>query len=305
MRYYIILKYFPLLYFFSYFIRSSPYLDINVIFSVILVRKFEEKATDGTIKKTDDLLDCAPLEESENYNLEEEDPSIYTDEEDADRFCPRREWPDRALPKKSSVGPSPSSSALENKELTDYLLKAHHMHVDVLQQFGIDACEDYRASKAKNVLAKLSAEGAKKCTICGITVYDTQKLRKHIQLKHMGKTSHKCVRCGKYFSDSVTLKTHSKKHAQEGYDKICDTCGKAYPTTGKLNEHKQSHEGGKFACRYCAKVFNHKRNKDDHEKSCKKGPPDVIKANRVKCVLCGKDYAHKRDLKCHMNTDHE
>ena len=247
-------------------------------------------------------MDCAPLEESESYKLEEEDPNIYTDEEDADRFCPRREWPDRSLPKKFS---SSSSSALDNKELTDSLLKTHHMHVDVLQQFGIDACEEYRANKAKNVLARLCVEGAKKCTICGKTVYNTQKLKKHIKLKHMGKTSYKCEKCGKYFSDSATLKNHSRKHVQKGYDKICDTCGKAYPNTGKLNEHKQSHQAGKFVCRYCAKVFRHKRNKDDHEKSCKKAPSDVIKANRVKCDLCGKDYANKRYLKSHINKDHE
>ena len=91
---------------------------------------------DGSLVYQDNLLDVEPLEMSENYKLEEEDPSVYNDEQDADKFCPRREWPEKQLAKKKTlVAPA------EDSDLITSLLRAHHLHVDVLQSLGVDPCK--------------------------------------------------------------------------------------------------------------------------------------------------------------------
>ena len=84
--------------------------------------------------------------------------------------------------------------------------------------------------------------GTSKCSICGISYYNTQKLENHIKSKHLKKSSHKCNTCGQYFGDSQSLKVQKKKHAKGGYTLECEQYHKKYPSRGKLNEHKETHQ---------------------------------------------------------------
>ena len=45
-----------------------------------------------------DLVETAPLIKSPGYNLQDDDPGIFSDGDDFDKFVPEREWPDEALP---------------------------------------------------------------------------------------------------------------------------------------------------------------------------------------------------------------
>ena len=140
------------------------------------------------------------MKTTEGHSLDDEDSAIYSDAEDVDHFFPMKEWPDKALKKKTARSQAPHSD-----ETIKYLLQVHQIHVDILASMGVDACKEYRLSKVENVLSRPTA-GTTKCSICCISYYNTQKLKNHIKNKHLKKSSHKCAVCGKYFRDLQSLK---------------------------------------------------------------------------------------------------
>ena len=260
----------------------------------------------GYITNHDLLLDVAPLQKSDNYKLEEENPEVYTDSEDEDRFSPRREWPDKVWTKKKR-----KAAVQSTIELRESLIQGHHLAVDMLRKLGVDPCKLYKSTQHQNIMEKLISQGATVCTICGMELSTTENLKKHIKIKHIGKTNYKCRNCDKYFTDTATLKVHMKQHQEQGYSFQCGDCNRKFPSIGKLNEHKQTHSE-EFKCRYCQRVFKHKRNLNDHEKeSCRLRPEPQMQPQagptekKYKCTLCEKAYKYKRDLNKHVTQKHQ
>ena len=116
---------------------------LNVTFSSFLFSVKESVVTDetGEAHIERDLIETAPLVKSPGYSLQEDDPSIFSDGEDFDRFVSERELPDEALPSPPQPTPqpapqssSPGSQALTASEATiQSLLKSHHLQTDVLK----------------------------------------------------------------------------------------------------------------------------------------------------------------------------
>ena len=96
----------------------------------------------------DSLLSVAVLECMEEYRFEEEDPAIYTDDEDD----PRCEWPDKPMPVKQVQQPQPQVVA--NQAFIDHLMQQHHMNARVLESLGMDHCVEYRRSKVHSVFSQ-------------------------------------------------------------------------------------------------------------------------------------------------------
>ena len=240
----------------------------------------------------DTPLSCTALQTAEGYNLQDEDPAIYSDGDSPDIFQPRREWPDKPL----KTATSPISTAT-----IETMLKVHHTQVDVLKSLGIDACRRYKEQQAESVLARVRT-GMKICSICHVNFYSTQKLKAHIAKRHVQHTKHECPTCHKTYGDSQVLKIHMRSHNPAERRFECDQCDKKYTSVGKLNEHKKKvHEGvdaGPFTCATCAKVFAHRQNLKAHEPNCSQ-KSDRGEAQH-ECIFCGKRYRYKRDLTRHQ-----
>ena len=239
-------------------------------------------------------LAVKPLAKSASYDIAEEDPSVYSDEEDFDvGFVLRREWKEVPLPSKPKEGEDTFKYLAEAQ-------RAHDFHASLLATHGIDACKVSHLSKATTVLENVTKED-KTCFICHKELAGVQSLKSHIRKEHVGKTKHYCKPCDKYFAEASGLKIHNRKHGI-GAMFPCTKCPKQFPSIGRLNEHKGSHvpasERKDAQCKTCGKKFLNRRSYLDHVKWCGVDRP------RFQCHLCPKNYAHKRDLTGHIK-DHE
>ena len=201
-------------------------------------------------------LAVKPLEKSPKYDIAEEDPSVYSDEDDFDvGFVLRCEWND--------------------------------FHASLLAMHRIDACKVAKLSKATTVLENV-AKDDRTCNICHKGLADVQSLKNHIRAEHVGKKKHYCKPCDKYFAESSGLKIHNRKHGI-GAMFPCTKCSKRFPSIGRLNEHKGSHisasERSDAKCKSCGKEFVHRRSYLDHVKWC------GVDCPRFQCHLCRKNYA--------------
>ena len=250
--------------------------------------------SDGSLVSCSLPLTVKPLEKSPKYDIAEEDPSVYSDEDDFDvGFVLRREWKEVPLPSKPK----------DEDETFKYLAeaqRAHDFHASLLAMHGIDTCKVAKLSKATTVLENV-AKDDRTCNICHKGLAGAQSLKNHIRAEHVGKKKHYCKPCDKYFAESSGLKIHNRKHGI-GAMFPCTKCSKRFPSVGHLNEHKGSHisasERSDAKCESCGKEFVHRRSYLDHVKWC------GVDCPRFQCHLCPKNYAHKRDLTGHLK-DHE
>ena len=243
-----------------------------------------------------DVLKVNPLVEHPGYKLKEEDESIYSDDEDfLEGVDLRREWEDRELPKKKDIPEISDEHALLIKKT----LESHHFNARLLESFGVNACKQYKLSKAETVLQRIG-KGDTTCNICGKKGFSTtHTLRSHIQSIHIKVTKHQCDICSGYFAEKSGLKAHRRLHS-EAEKFSCDQCKKTYDSKGHLNEHKKTHltaEKQGTVCSKCQKKFAHKKGLTEHLQSC--GIPEAER-KRYQCDQCDKHYALKRDLTRHM-----
>ena len=119
-------------------------------------------------------LPVKPLEKSPTYDIAEEDPSVYSDEDDFDvGFVLRREWKDVPLPSK------PKEEDATFKYLAE-AQRAHDFHVSSLAMHGIDACKVAKLSKATTVLENV-AKDDRTCNICHKVLAGALSLKNHIR----------------------------------------------------------------------------------------------------------------------------
>ena len=167
------------------------------------------------------------------YDIAEEDPSIYSDEEDFDvGFVLRREWKEVPL----SLKPK------EEDETLKYLAqaqRAHDFHASLLATHGIDTCKVVKLSKVTTVLENVTKDD-RMCNICHKGLAGAQSLKNHIRAEHVGKKKHHCKPCDQYFAEASGLKIHNRKHGI-GAMFPCTKCSKQFTSIGHLNEHKCTH----------------------------------------------------------------
>lgn len=117
---------------------------------------------------------------------------------------------------------------------------------------------------------------------------------------------YKCPKCQKLFLMGVI-----KRHTQQcGMDKklkkpvnrsfVCETCGKAFVSQENLRLHNLSHvgpEGWEFCCEICSKKCLTKQKLEEHRRTHSKEKP-------FQCDHCGEKYAHRHNLRNHVNNKH-
>ena len=67
----------------------------------------------------------------------------------------------------------------------------HHSCTKMLAAYGIDACKNYTQDEFQLAYDRVR-NGDLVCTICGKKRSSTQRLRQHIAVRHLGKTTHTC-----------------------------------------------------------------------------------------------------------------
>ena len=174
-------------------------------------------------------------------------------------------------------------------------------HSDLLESLGVNACKQYRLTKAETVLNRVEKDDTA-CGNCGKKGFSTSHtLRSHIQAIHLKVTKHQCDICLHYFAEKSGLKAHCRLHNE--MEKFwCDQCDNSYDSKGHLNEHKKSHltvEKRGTVCALCGRSYAHKKGYIAHLEIC--GVPPEERCH-YECEECGKSYAHKRDLTRHMHT---
>ncbi len=91
--------------------------------------------------------------------------------------------------------------------------------------------------------------------------------------RRMHKQHNLCCRiCDKTFGVNSDLQRHIKSHTEVS---ICDICGKHYKTPSQLVLHRKKHD------------------------------PDYIQPDPIPCEICGKMFAGKVSLRCHVDIIHK
>ena len=63
-----------------------------------------------------------------------------------------------------------------------------------------------------------------------------------------------CPKCNKVFSTKSSMKRRMQFHTGQ-FRNYCDICRKGFADVTNYREHMRSHEGSKYQCQYCSKVF--------------------------------------------------
>ena len=224
-----------------------------------------------------DVLKVRALILSEGYNLQYEQPEVFDDHMDPDKFTPQRELTGQAIPVSTSCAAASSTGQAGargiSEELIAGLVATHHSHADLLKSLGVDACALYKA-KQKEVSVIDVLPKQLQCKLCNQEFAQVGNLKVHIRRFHQeegtlrDKNNFECGVCKKVFGESYILKTHMKLHEEGGKKFRCDQSKQSFISVGKLNEHKKHHQG-KVPCHCCGREMVDPRGLKEHQKRCR------------------------------------
>ena len=116
-----------------------------------------------------DVLAVNPLIKHPGYHLDLDDLGIYSDDEDyVEGVKLQWEWPHHSLLKVTEIPEVSEEHAL----LIKRTLKAHHFNAWLLESLRVNACKQYKLTKADTVL-KVVKKGDSSCRICGKKGFST------------------------------------------------------------------------------------------------------------------------------------
>ena len=188
-------------------IAIDPYcVAIDILYSIqcFSVPEFDEEI-EGVVYKRRRVLTTLTLTTEGAYSIQNEDPAIYSDDEDECQF--ERAWPDVQLPK--APVPAPMMSEEIKATIISDMLSQHSTTCKVLDLLEVDACTQHKRNSAAAVLARVR-KGNRLCTICNTSLSSTQALRTHIQGKRMEVAKFKCSKCDYSGGDAYSLKLHQR-----------------------------------------------------------------------------------------------
>ena len=197
--------------------------------------------------------------------------------------------------------------AATNQEFKEDLIKWHYNIVQMCKKVGIqDVCQTYKQTRLDNIISGCSSKELQ-CKLCKKVFSSHQKLRNHIKVKHLKKTSHYCSECRKYFADSGSLKLHMVSHDPTASKFACKACPRQFSTKSQLQKHQDVHQGKKYQCQFCPNKYTHPQGVKEHEASCKRNPQykEGDTSGWFKCRLCQKLIKHHRSLLRHLRNKHD
>ena len=173
---------------------------------------------------------------------------------------------------------------------------------DVTEEY-LNELKDELKSNEKNQPNKIST---KKC----IKVNEVSIRISRIELNNC----YKCDQCDKYFYNKDALKQHmcrksfmcksdKKKYStirkvHKIQKKKCNQCGKSYDKRNLQRHINQVHEGLKYKCELCQKMFSEPANLKRHIMCVHD------KQKPYRCSVCNKAFGQKSDMEIHTDTVH-
>ncbi|XP_052889712.1 zinc finger protein 652-like [Anopheles moucheti] len=95
------------------------------------------------------------------------------------------------------------------------------------------------------------------CKICNLKFRHRGGLRNHNNQKHNFASNCECPICGMIFQDKKGLRDHSRVHSDE-QPFACKYCPKRFKGPTACKAHQLIHEGVKFPCTICDKIYAYK-----------------------------------------------
>lgn len=141
------------------------------------------------------------------------------------------------------------------------------------------------------------------CEYCSAIFDHEKRLNDHIQTRHLG-LIHTCKVCSKTLKTEETLRIHLRLHNIETY-KTCEICGKQYPRLPGLMAHMRSKHPDNvpekyrisFSCLHCGTNFTRSTTLRRHIETKHEG-------KRFACDVCGKVFRNSRYVSQHKKTHH-
>ncbi|XP_059609565.1 oocyte zinc finger protein XlCOF6-like [Phlebotomus argentipes] len=138
------------------------------------------------------------------------------------------------------------------------------------------------------------------CAFCSWTFRKKDRLRDHIEGRHLKKLRYSCEICNKKFIFAPSRYRHRLiYHSKKSFD--CEICGKPFKTQMYLNKHKKRHSGTReqqirrHLCHLCGYRSKDKTHHVEHMNWHAGIKP-------FKCDECGKDFVRKDALRTHRKT---
>ena len=89
------------------------------------------------------------------------------------------------------------------------------------------------------------------------------KYKDEIQSSGTQNDSLTCFKCNKTFTTKGNLKSDMELHT-ERFSFYCEMCNKGFNNLNHYKTHMQAHEGIRYHCQYCSKVFASKKTPQYH-----------------------------------------
>ncbi|CAK1592446.1 unnamed protein product [Parnassius mnemosyne] len=136
------------------------------------------------------------------------------------------------------------------------------------------------------------------CPTCGQQFTTKSKLVYHRSVCHQERPQCDC--CGKVFANKMTLKYHLKilpqSKPKEKLHLPCKGCDKVFHSKKSYRAHVVIHNGLKYPCPICGKLFMWKRNLARHTRNHREKDEGAL----YECRDCGKSFASRDCYKNHM-----
>lgn len=134
------------------------------------------------------------------------------------------------------------------------------------------------------------------CEYCGSSFNSSRNLRRHM-IKH--KATYQCDLCSKHFRCKDRIRSHIETRHLKLCRFTCQFCSKNFAVLQNLKSHLKSiHQPHQFSCTYCNKTFANSTNRNRHVQAIHTKPSNFV------CNQCGADYTSKTSLEYHQLASH-